>query len=109
MPYFLHQWRYKDTQVKAMIHDAEDRAEIVRLATEAFGGTLHHFFYCFGDHDGVAVSEFTDQNTALSCVMAILGQGRVVTIRTTPLFTPEEGLQAMRKAWTITGSKGDNP
>jgi uncharacterized protein with GYD domain len=98
VPFFLHQWLYKDTQVRSMVCEAEDRAEIVRVATEAFGGKLHHFFYCFGDHDGVAVSEFPDQHLALACVMAILGQGRIVTINTIPLFTPDEGMAAMRKA-----------
>ncbi|SDD63939.1 Uncharacterized protein, contains GYD domain [Cupriavidus sp. YR651] len=95
MPMYLHQWRYKDQQVKQMLQTPQDRAEIVRIATEAFGGTLHSFFYCFGDFDGVAISEYPDNKAAMAALMTIVAQGRILTVRTTPLFSAEEGLQAM--------------
>jgi len=100
MPYYLHQWRYKDGQVREMLLGTEklDRVEIVRTATEAFGGTLHQFFYSFGDYDGMAVSEFPDEESALACVTAIYAQGRIHQVRTTPLFTSEQALRAMDAA-----------
>src|SRR6185436_4135025 len=52
MPFYLHQWNYKDQYIKKMMLEPEDRADVVRTATAAFGGTLHSFFYCFGRYDG---------------------------------------------------------
>ncbi|SDC27847.1 GYD domain-containing protein [Variovorax sp. CF079] len=106
MPMFLHQWCYKDQQIRQMLDDVEeiDRAELVRTAIEAFGGAMHSFFYCFGEYDGAAISEFADETTALACVMSIYGQGRVFSVRTTPLFLPQNGMKAIRLAQTILKS-----
>jgi uncharacterized protein with GYD domain len=103
MPLYLHQWNYKDRQIQQMLDDVEeiDRAELVRTATEAFGGSLHQFFYCFGEFDGVAIAEFPDETTALACVMSIYGQGRIHAVRTTPLFLPEDGVKAIRYAQEV--------
>jgi uncharacterized protein with GYD domain len=105
MPMFLHQWGYKDESVRAMVVEREDRQEVVRLATEAFGGTLHHFYYCFGDYDGCAISEFADAETALACVMAVFGQGRVRAVKTTLLLTPEQGARAIGHAWEVVAKR----
>jgi uncharacterized protein with GYD domain len=95
MPFYLHQWNYKDQYIKKMMLEPEDRADVVRTATAAFGGTLHSFFYCFGRYDGVAISEFPDSESALACLMAIFGQGRISGVHTTTLFSADEGLRAM--------------
>lgn len=110
MPLFMHQWSYKDEQVRTMILERQDREEVVRLATEAFGGTLHQFFFCFGDYDGVAISDFPDDKTALACVMSVYGQGRVRAVKTTALFTPEEGRSAINMAWEVLRNEsGSDP
>lgn|SRR5205814_4160841 len=105
MPLYLHQWTYKDEQIKQMLDDTDeiDRADVIRTAVEAFDGTLKHFFYCFGEFDGVAISDFPDETTALACVMSIYGQGRIHTVRTTPLFMPETGVKAIRYAQETLG------
>jgi uncharacterized protein with GYD domain len=100
MPFYLHQWTYKDQQIRNMLlgNELNDRREIVKTATEAFGGTLHHFFYAFGEFDGVAISSFKDNEAALACCSAIYAQGKILRVHTTPLFTAEEGVRAMRLA-----------
>jgi uncharacterized protein with GYD domain len=103
MAFYLHQWSYKDLQTKKMVIEKQDRSEVVRMATAAFGGTLHHFFYCFGQYDGLAITEFPDNEHALACLMTIFGQGRLNYIHTTPLFTAEQGLGAMGLAGKIVG------
>lgn len=97
MPLYLHQWTYKDQQIQRMLADVEahDRADVVRTATEAFDGRLLHFFYCFGDYDGVAITSFPDEKSALACCMFIYGQGRIRDVRTTPLFSPTDGTAAI--------------
>ena len=101
MPFFMHQWNYKDNQVLAMVSNPQNRSEVVRLATEAFGGKLHQFFFAFGQYDGVAITEFPDNETATACLMSIMGQGGVVDIVTTVLMTTEEAQSAMKKAHDV--------
>ena len=90
MPTFMHQWRYKDELVKEFIRTpgASDRADVVRLSMKAFGGKLLAFYFCFGEFDGVAISEFEDEETALACIMQIFGQGRIQNVRSATLFSP---------------------
>jgi uncharacterized protein with GYD domain len=98
MPFFMHQWTYKDPQVRAMVTHPQDRAEIVRDAIETFGGKLHSFFFSFGGYDGMCITEFPDNKTALASLMSIVGSGGLSTIKTTVLVTQEEAKAAMMLA-----------
>jgi uncharacterized protein with GYD domain len=98
MPVYLHQWTYKDTAVDEMIHKPEDRAAIVRFAVQTFKGKLQAFYLSFGEFDGMAITEFDSDETAYACVASIFGQGRLATLRTTPLFSSKAGLKAMQRA-----------
>ena len=98
MPYYLHQWRYKDEQVRRNVVEGRDRSEVVRIAIQAYGGTLVAFYYCFGEYDGVAISSFPDAESALASMLTSSADGRFTCMRTTPLFSAEEGLRAMKLA-----------
>lgn len=98
MPFFMHQWKYKDHEVRAMLEHEQNRQHVVSLAVEAFGGKLHQFYFCFGSYDGVAISEFPHSEAALACVMTITGQGGLARCETTALFSVEEGMGAMSHA-----------
>lgn len=106
MPMYLHQWRYKDDQVKRMLAEETERVDDVRNATEAFGGTLLHFYFCLGDYDGMAIAEFPDNDTALACLMAQYTLGRVHGIRSTSLVTPEGIAEAKKMAREVLGIEG---
>ena len=101
MPFFMHQWTYKDSQVRAMVTHPQDRAETVRFAVEAFGGRLHSFFFCFGNYDGVCITEFPDIKTALASLMSIIGAGGLAGLKTTVLITQEEARTAMGLAHEV--------
>jgi uncharacterized protein with GYD domain len=101
LAFFMHQWTYKDPHIREMITKPSDRAEIVRVATEAFGGTLHQFFLAFGDYDGVAISEFPDATTALACMMSVYGQGGLGSLKTTLLIPSDQGKLAMELAQNV--------
>jgi uncharacterized protein with GYD domain len=98
MPFYLHQWTYKDPQVRAMLTTPQDREEIVSLAAQAFGGRLHGFYFCFGDYDAMCISEFPDNRTAMACVLSIVGQGGLVSLKTTALITNQEAHAAIGDA-----------
>jgi|SRR6516225_7927774 uncharacterized protein with GYD domain len=105
MPYFMHQWVYKDVEMRKMATCVRNRAEIVRVATRAFGGALHSFFFTFGEYDGISITEFPDKETAMACLMSVVGQGGLMRVRTTVLLTPEEGQEAMQKAHAVLMSR----
>ena len=101
MPFYMLQWRYKETALKALVHHPQDRSEAARKAVEAYGGQLHHFFFAFGDYDGVAITEFPDNESATASALTIGTGGAAAAIKTTVLISPEEALRAMEKAGTI--------
>jgi len=107
MPFYLHQWSYNHAPFREMLRAGDDRAEVVRTAVEAFGGTLHHFFYCFGEYDGTAIAEFPDREMALACLMSIFAEGRITAVHTTELFTVDEGGRAMQFAMEAIRSPQD--
>jgi uncharacterized protein with GYD domain len=54
-------------------------------------------YYAFGEYDVVGVTDFPDNVSAAALSMVASAGGAVKAIRTTPLMTVEEGIQAMRK------------
>jgi uncharacterized protein with GYD domain len=68
---------------------------------EAAGGKMPHFFYAFGEYDVVIIWEAPDNATAASVAIAGAGGGALAKVNTTVLLTPEEGLEAFRKAGAV--------
>jgi uncharacterized protein with GYD domain len=101
MTYFLSQFTYKDDQIKALLTEPQDRAVAVGRAVAAFGGKLHHFFFAYGEYDGVALMEFPDPDSANACLLTIIAGGGVASLKTTVLIEPEAALRAMRKAGSV--------
>ena len=100
MPFYLYQWSYKDPAIMAMLETPQDRPAELRKAIEAFGGTLHHFFFAFGLYDGIAIVEFPDNESCAACSLTLAGGGANTALQTTALLTPAEGQQAMHRART---------
>lgn len=111
MPYYLHQFKYKDEHIRDMLQERQDpdREQIIRSATQVFGGKLHGFYFAFGEFDGIAITEFADEKHAMACAMTIFGQGRVYTLRTTPLFPMNEALDAIHIAQVELGAAAPQP
>jgi uncharacterized protein with GYD domain len=96
--YFLAQFTYKDTQIKALVAKPQDRTAMLRQAVESFGGKLHHFFFAYGDYDAVMLMEFPDLESASAGVMTIIAGGGASSFRTTVLIEPEQAMRAMSRA-----------
>src|SRR5262245_53697768 len=101
MPYFMTQVCYSQASVKAMTDNPQDRAAIIKKIVEEAGGKMHSMFYSFGEFDVVLIEEWPDAKSAAALSMAVGGTGAISRIVTTPLLTPEEGLEAMRAAKSI--------
>jgi uncharacterized protein with GYD domain len=88
MPLYLARFSYTPETWAKLIQNPEDRRAAATQYIEAVGGTLHGFWYAFGEHDGYNLWEAPD-NVALR------------SIQTTVLMTVEETLAALEMAATI--------
>ena len=81
-----------------MLKQPQSRESAVRPAIEALGGKVERFWLAFGDYDIVGVIDMPDSVSAAAFSMAVAAGGACKDVKTTPLLTMEEGIEAMRKA-----------
>ena len=95
---YLLQLTYTPDAWAAMVNQPQNRVEAVRPVVEKLGGKLEHGWLAFGEYDAVVVVEMPENADAAAFAMAIAAGGAMKTIKTTPLLSVEEGIEAMRKA-----------
>jgi uncharacterized protein with GYD domain len=81
-----------------LVKSPQDRAEALRPAIERLGGKLVSFYMSFGEYDAVVIAEMPDNVSAAGVSIAAAAGGAVKAIKTTPLMTVQESMEAMRKA-----------
>ncbi len=101
MPRFLVQASYSVEGMSALIGSTEDRSEAIRQVIENAGGELNSLDYSFGDHDVVFIAELPDNITMVAISMAVSARGAVKDVKTTPLLSMDEAMEAMRKAGSV--------
>ena len=105
MPSYLFQVAYSADAWAAMIKRPQDRVEAVRKVVEKLGGKIGAFWLSFGDYDLIGVLEMPDNVSAAAFAVAVAAGGACKNVKTTPLLSVAEGLEAMKKA----GSSGYKP
>ncbi|MBV9075362.1 MAG: GYD domain-containing protein [Acidobacteria bacterium] len=98
MPLFLTQVAYSHEGWAALVKNPEDRTQVVRKPIEKLGGKVKDFWFSFGDYDVVGVVEFPDNVSAAAIAIAFAAGGACKSVRTTPLLTSAEALEAVKKA-----------
>ncbi|MGH9024875.1 MAG: GYD domain-containing protein [Acidimicrobiia bacterium] len=98
MPYYMLQVGYTSEAWATMAKHPQDRAEAVRPAIESLGGSVEGAWICFGEYDLVAIVQFPDNVASAAFSIAAAGAGALSTIKTTPLMTMDEGVEAMNQA-----------
>ena len=98
MPYYLIQTAYTAEACADLVKSPQDRLEAVGPVVERLGGKLLSFYMAFGDYDVVGVAEMPDNVSAAAFSMAVSAGGAVRAVKTTPLMTVQEGIEAFRKA-----------
>lgn len=102
MPLYMTQFAYTPEAWAALVKNPEDRGAAFRGLVEKMGGQMHAIYYCFGEFDGLVIYEAPDETAALAAILAVISPGHLKTTKTTPLFTMETTLEAMRKAGAVT-------
>ncbi len=98
MAYYLLQVAYTPEAWAALVSNPQNRMEAVRPVVERLGGRMEGAWLSFGDYDLVAICQMPDNVTAAAFSIAAASGGALRAIKTTPLMTSEEGVEAMRRA-----------
>jgi uncharacterized protein with GYD domain len=98
MAHYLLQVSYTAEAWAAMVKNPQDRSKAVEGAIQALGGSVDKFWLSFGDYDIVGVVEMPDGVSAAAFSMAISAGGACKAVKTTPLLSTKEGIEAMKKA-----------
>jgi uncharacterized protein with GYD domain len=98
MAMYLGRFSYTPEAIRSLIANPEDRSEVARAAIESVGGTLHGFWYAFGEFDGYWLYEMPDDTSAAALAVAIGSGGALSKVETIPLMTVAEGVAAFKKA-----------
>lgn len=100
MASFLLQVGYTPEAWSTMIHHPQDRSQAIKGAIEKLGGHMEKSWLSFGDYDIISVVEMPDSVSAAAFSMAVAAGGACRSVKTTPLLSMAEGLDAMKKAAT---------
>jgi len=100
--YFLVQVTYTPASWRNLILDPQNRQQALTPVIENLEGKIQCSFLSFGDYDAIGILSFPDNITAAALSMALTAGGGVKSVKTTPLVTWEEGIEAMKKAKKAT-------
>ena len=100
MASYLLQVGYTPEAWSAMIQSPQDRGAAIKVPVEKLGGRVERFWLSFGDYDVIGIIEMPDSVSAAAFSMAVAGGGACRAVRTTPLLSASEGIEAMKKAAT---------
>lgn len=98
MPHFLQQVSYSREGWEALVANPQNRIEAVRPAIEKLGGRIESAWFSFGDYDIVVITQLPDNVSAAAIAMAFAAGGACRSVHTTPLISPDEAIQALKKA-----------
>ena len=98
MPHYLQQVASLTHRWEALIEKPQDRIEAVRPAIENLGGKIESAWFAFGDYDVVLIIQMPTNVDASAIAMAFAAGGACKGVKTTPLLSVAEGVEAMKKA-----------
>ena len=101
MPRYLISVSYTPEAWAALVKNPQNRRDAVRPIVEALGGKLESFYFAFGAEDVIVVVDLPDNVSAAALSIAVAAGGALRSQATTVLMTPEEAVEAMRKAQKV--------
>ncbi len=101
MALYLFQCSYTPEAWAAQIKDPKDRVKAVEPVLKSFGGRFIGAWLAFGEFDVVAICEAPDHISQSAFSMAAYSTGHLSSVKTTPLMTVADGIEAMHKAGSV--------
>ena len=102
MAHYMLQFTYTPEAWATLAKNPQDRSKPIKELVEKLGGQLLGLYYCFGEYDGIVLTELPDDVTAAATAFLALTPGHVKEVKTIKLFTVEETMQAMRMAGSVS-------
>jgi uncharacterized protein with GYD domain len=103
MPLFLAQVSYTAEAMAALVSNPRDRLnEVFNPLMQELGGRTHGAWFSFGEYDVVVVYEVPDNVSAAATSMVIGAGGAVTAIKTTPLISTDEAVEAFSRAKSLS-------
>ena len=105
MPLFLAQVSYTPDAWAALVRNPHDRVnQVVGPLMQQLGGKTVGAWFSFGEYDVVVVYEVPDNVSSAAAAMTIGAGGAVKSLKTTPLMSTSEGVEALSRAKSLTYS-----
>jgi uncharacterized protein with GYD domain len=101
MTHYLLQVAYTAEGWATLVQHPHNRLEELRPVVARLGGSLEALWMSFGDYDVVALLQLPDHVSAAALSIAVSAGGAVKAVKTTPLMSVEEGMEAMAKAGEV--------
>ena len=98
MSLYMTQFSYTTEAWQAMVKNPQDRSGVLKVLIEKLGGTMIGLYFCFGEYDGVAIYEYSDDVTCAGAALAVISAGHIKTMQTTKLLSVDELVGAMKIA-----------
>ena len=101
MAEYLVQAAYTPEALEAMIENPQNRFEAVKPALESIGGTLKQAWFAFGEADIILIVDVPNIVDAVAFSIATASKGALKSIKTTPLISVEQSVEAMGRAQQV--------
>jgi uncharacterized protein with GYD domain len=101
MPLYLVQAKYSAETFKRLIINPEDRRIVSKEKEGVHDGKFHGMWYGFGEFDVYAIIEASSNVAAAAFLARQRSSGAFTDVRTVPLMTVDEMLEALKKAADI--------
>lgn len=97
MPRFLIEVAYTPEAWAAQLERPQNRIEVLKPVLQTVGARFESAYFAFGDVDIICIIDCPDNVSAAALSLCFSSGGALKAIKTTPLMTVEEGMEAMRK------------
>jgi len=98
MPLYCIQVGYTPERVAELVRRPQDRLLTVKGVAEKLGGKVIGGWIQLSEYDVMIIIEMTDIIDAAAMSMAFYAGGAIKAIKTTPLLTIDEAMQATQRA-----------
>jgi uncharacterized protein with GYD domain len=98
MSLYLTQVAYTPEAWKSLVKNPHDRMEAVRPAVEQLGGKVVSGYLAFGDYDAIVIVDMPNHVAVAALAMAVAAGGACKDVKTTPLLTTAEAVEALTHA-----------
>jgi uncharacterized protein with GYD domain len=96
------QFAYTPESWATQVKNPQNRIETVGPAVcEAAGGKFVGGWLCFGEYDALFIADMPSMESMAAIALAVTAGGAIKAMRTTPLMTGAQGVEALKKADSV--------